>query len=143
MSAFTGKKNYYFLFKIDHSSLKWKHAQNRILHQKNRLFESFKNLRIFCNICDIFWKFHPNSKVRTFRTNKDKKISKISSERLRCVLNRQINEIYPTLIFWLVTSLNAEIFKKWPKLSQIFIFPRLKLSAACGNAVSFMCDIRV
>ena len=68
ISAFTGKK-YYFLFKIDDSSLKWKHAQNRILDSKNTFFENFEKLRLFCNICDIF--FEISSKLKSAHIPKE------------------------------------------------------------------------
>ena len=96
-----------------------------------------KICEFFVTFVTFFLKFHPNSKVRTFRRNKDRKISKISSERLRCVLNRQINEIYPTLIFWLVTSLNAEIFKKMAKIVANFHISAFKALCSMRKCCKF------
>ena len=123
--------------------------ENKNIHEirfwtkKLDFLEKSKYFKTLVTFAAFFLKIHTNSKVCTFRKNKDTKILKISSERSWCVLSRQVNEIYPPLIFWLLASLNAEIFKKLPKMLLKFIFPRLKLSTASGNAVRFICDARV
>ena len=75
---FTGRKNYYFIWKIDSSGPKWNYTQNRILDQKNPNLGKYWIIPKFCHFCGNFFDISPNFKsvhsLKELRCNNFKNI---------------------------------------------------------------------